>query len=98
MSGLPCLVISLNRKLAIVSLALSAIALASGHFVKKSVHVMHDVLMYVFPETVQGSGSMRSIPIRCQGLSQQTDRMERGSWLHQLLVDPCITCLNIPVN
>ena len=65
---------------------------------KKSVHVMHEVLMYVFPETVQGSEPMRSIPIQCQGLSQQTDGMERGSSLHQFLVDPCITCLDIPVN
>ena len=33
-------------KLATVSAALLAIALASGHFLKKSVHVM----MYMFPE------------------------------------------------
>ena len=46
---------------------LSVIALASGHFVKKSVHVM----MYMFPEAVRGSGPTRSIPIRCQGLSTE---------------------------
>ena len=95
MTGLPCLVISLNRKFATVNVDLSAIALASGHFCEKicacyDVHVSkscarewaYEVYSNLMPRTVNRDG------------------MECGSWFFQLLVDPltCITCLNIRVN